>query len=44
MLIALLSGALPLARAYGASGMVTEVITVGNRPVDEVITFVGFDE
>ncbi|NIN37286.1 MAG: hypothetical protein GTO67_00730 [Gammaproteobacteria bacterium] len=37
MLIALLSGALPLARAHGASGMVTEVIAVGNRPVDEMI-------
>jgi type II secretory pathway component GspD/PulD (secretin) len=33
----LLAGGLPLAGAFAASGMVTEVFTIGYRPVDEMI-------
>ncbi|MEE9266769.1 MAG: hypothetical protein V3V86_08590 [Gammaproteobacteria bacterium] len=33
----LLAGGLPLAGAFAASGMITEVFTIGYRPVDEMI-------
>ncbi len=35
--LVLLAGGLPLAGAFAASGMVTEVFTIGYRPVDEMI-------
>ena len=37
ILLLLLTAAVPLANAFAASGMVTEVITAGYRPVDEVV-------
>jgi type II secretory pathway component GspD/PulD (secretin) len=37
VILLLLSGGLPFCGAFAASGMVTEVVTVGYRPVDEMI-------
>jgi type II secretory pathway component GspD/PulD (secretin) len=37
LIMMLLAGGLPLSGAFAVSGMVTEVITVGYRPVDEMI-------